>query len=137
MKYLHLSPCHLVTLSSSQQPIQRRASSCALAQICSASAASPPSRSAAAQSAIWSSCGRSSSIGQRDQLLVARQQRRDRLALLVQRKLIFDPRQHLFDLKRLGDVIHPADLKRLDFVQHVVQRADKDHRDVAGLRDRP
>jgi len=46
---------------------------------------------------------------------------------------VVDPRQHLFDLKWLGDVIYPTGLKRLDFIQHVVQRADEDHRDVASL----
>jgi len=38
----------------------------------------------------------------------------------------FDARVHFFPIKRPGDVIHPADGKRLHNVQLLVESADED-----------
>ncbi len=48
-----------------------------------------------------------------------------------------DPRDDLFGLKRLGDVIDRAERQALDLVVGVVERRQEDHRDIAGLRARP
>src|SRR5262249_4457696 len=71
--------------------------------------------------------------GKRHEQLIARSQHGDRLALLMQGQLVLDPRQHLLDLKWLGDIVHPADLKRLDLIEYIVKRADEDHWDMPGL----
>ena len=50
-----------------------------------------------------------------------------------QRQVVFNTSQHLLRLKRLGDIIHPADGKSSHLVQTLGHRAEKDHRDVARL----
>ena len=48
----------------------------------------------------------------------------------------FHAAQHFLRLKRLGNVVNAADGKRLHFIKRVIERADENDGDVAGLRMR-
>ena len=55
------------------------------------------------------------------------------LARLAQTQVRPHPRQHLFGLKRLGDVIHPAHGEGFHFLVGLVQRADEQDRNLLRL----
>ncbi len=62
-----------------------------------------------------------------------RLRRDDRVTLPVQRELVFHARQNFQNLEGLGDIIGAADFKRFDLIQHIIQRADENNRNVAGV----
>ena len=50
----------------------------------------------------------------------------------AQGQVRFDAGQHLLNLKRFGNIIHASKCERLNLALGLIQRADKNNRNIAG-----